>query len=169
MGPDGIHPRGLKELADIIAGPLSIIFQLSWESGEVPVDCKMANVVPIFKKCQKEDPSNYRPVGLMPVPGKMMEKRILEVIEAHLGDNAVIGPSQHGFTRGRSCLRNLMKAADVIILDFSNAFDTRGGAEVTGPVQPGKEEAQGRPHRGLQLPHLGERRGRRRPVLFSDQ
>uniref|UniRef100_A0A8B9BRL7 Reverse transcriptase domain-containing protein n=1 Tax=Anser brachyrhynchus TaxID=132585 RepID=A0A8B9BRL7_9AVES len=66
-----------------------------------------------------------------------MERMILEVIEAHLGDNAVIGPSQHGFMRGRSCLTNLTsfydkithlvdqgKPADVIFLDFSKAFDT---------------------------------------------
>ena len=38
MGPDGIHPRVLKELADVTAGPLSIIYQRSWESGEVPAD-----------------------------------------------------------------------------------------------------------------------------------
>ena len=89
MGPDVIHPRVLRELADIIAEPLSIIFQPSWESGEVPVDWKLANVVPIFKKGKKEDPGNYRPVSLTSVPGKIMEKIILEVIEAHLGDNAV--------------------------------------------------------------------------------
>uniref|UniRef100_A0A8C0A0D2 Reverse transcriptase domain-containing protein n=1 Tax=Anas zonorhyncha TaxID=75864 RepID=A0A8C0A0D2_9AVES len=137
MGPDGIHPRVLKELADVIAEPLSIIFQRSWESGEVPVDWKLANVVPIFKKGQKEDPSNYRPVSLTSVPGKIMEKMVLELIEAHLGDKAVIGPSQHGFVKGRSCLTNLIsfydkitrmvdqgKPADVIFLDFSKAFDT---------------------------------------------
>ncbi|GAB0180024.1 hypothetical protein GRJ2_000467700 [Grus japonensis] len=45
MGPDGIHPRVLRELADVIVRPLSIIFQWSWESGEVPVDWKLANVV----------------------------------------------------------------------------------------------------------------------------
>ncbi|GAB0206466.1 mitochondrial enolase superfamily member 1 [Grus japonensis] len=53
MGSDGIYPRIPKELADIIMGPLSIIFQQSWESGEVPVDWKPANAVPIFKKAKR--------------------------------------------------------------------------------------------------------------------
>ncbi|GAB0203202.1 hypothetical protein GRJ2_002785800 [Grus japonensis] len=137
MGPDGIHPRVLGELADVIVRPLSIIFQRSWESGEVPVDWKLANVVPIFKKGKQEDPGNYRPVSLTSVPGKIMEKIMLGVIEKHLKDNAVIGHSQHGFMRGRACLTNLVsfydkvthlvdqgKPADVIFLDFSKAFDT---------------------------------------------
>ena len=53
MEPDGIHRRVLKELADVIAGLLSIIFQWSWESGEVPGNWKLANVVPVFKKGKK--------------------------------------------------------------------------------------------------------------------
>ncbi|KFV48709.1 RNA-directed DNA polymerase from mobile element jockey, partial [Gavia stellata] len=89
VGPDGIHPRVLKELADVIAGPLSIVFHHSWESGEVPVDWKLAHV-PIFKNGKKEDPGNYRPVSLTSVPGKILEKFILGVIEKHLRDNAVI-------------------------------------------------------------------------------
>ena len=74
MGPDGIHPRVLKELADVIMGPLSIIFPWSWESGEVPVGSELANVIAILKKSKKEDPGNYRPVSLTSVPGKTMEK-----------------------------------------------------------------------------------------------
>jgi len=44
MGPDGIHPRVLKELADVTAGPLWIIYQRSWDSGDVPADWKLANL-----------------------------------------------------------------------------------------------------------------------------
>ncbi|KFP47515.1 hypothetical protein N323_13094, partial [Cathartes aura] len=84
IGPDGIHPRVLKELADVIAGPLSMVFQRSWESGEVPVDWKLAKVVSIFNKVKKEDPGNDRFVSLTSVPSKIMEKVILGVIEKHL-------------------------------------------------------------------------------------
>ena len=98
---------------DVIVGLLSIIFQRSWDSGKVPVDWKLANV-PIFKKGKKEDPGNYRPVSLTSVPGKIMENVILGVTEKHLRDNAVIGHSQHGFTRGKSCLTSLISFYDKV-------------------------------------------------------
>ncbi|XP_069709271.1 mitochondrial enolase superfamily member 1, partial [Phaenicophaeus curvirostris] len=137
MGPDGIHPRVLKELADVLAKPLSIIFQQSWKTGEVPLDWRPADVVPIYKKGRREDPGNYRPVSLTSVPGKVMEQVILSAIMKHMQENRVIRPSQHGFTKGRSCQTNLIafydkvtrlldegKAVDVVFLDFSKAFDT---------------------------------------------
>jgi len=59
MGLDGTHPQVLRELADVIAEPLSINFERSWRTGEVPEDWRKANVTPIFKKGKKEDPGNY--------------------------------------------------------------------------------------------------------------
>ncbi|KFV78543.1 hypothetical protein N308_15395, partial [Struthio camelus australis] len=88
MGPDGMHPRVLRE--DIITRPLSIIFERSWRSGEVPEDWKKANVTPVFKKGKEEDPGNYRPVSLTSIPGKVMEQLILEAISKHLEDKNVI-------------------------------------------------------------------------------
>ncbi|KFV89305.1 hypothetical protein N327_11045, partial [Fulmarus glacialis] len=77
MGLDGIHPRVLRELAEVLTNVLSIIYHQSWLTGEVPVDRRLANVTPIYKKGWKEDPRNYRPVSLTSVPGKVMEWFIL--------------------------------------------------------------------------------------------
>ena len=67
----------LRELAGVIAGLLSAIYQRSWLSGEAPEDWRLADVSPIYKKGGKEDPGNYRPVSLTSVPGKVMEQIIL--------------------------------------------------------------------------------------------
>ncbi|KAK4825533.1 hypothetical protein QYF61_000110 [Mycteria americana] len=132
MGLDGIHPRVLRELAEVLTKPLSILYQQSWLSREVPVDWSLANVMPIYKKGQKEDPENCRPVSLTSVPGKVMEQTILSAITWHVQDNEVIRPSQHGFMKGKSCLTNLISfydrvthlVYDVVYLAFSKAFDT---------------------------------------------
>jgi len=102
----------------------------------VPEDWRKASVTPIFKKGKKEDPGNYRLVSLTSILGKMMEQLILEVIIKQVEEKKIIS-SQHGFTKGKSCLTSLIAfydgmtgwahdgtAVDVVYLDFSKAFDT---------------------------------------------
>lgn len=111
MGPNGMHPRVLKELLDIFARPLSIILERSWQSGEVPGDSKKANISPVFKKGKKEGPGNYRSVSLASVPGNVMDQLILEAISNHLEDKKLIS-SQHVFTKEKSCLTKLIAFYD---------------------------------------------------------
>ncbi|KAK4808263.1 hypothetical protein QYF61_020753 [Mycteria americana] len=129
MGPDEIHPRVLKELAEVLTKPLSIIYQQSWLTGEVPADWRLANVTPIYKKGRKEDPGNYRPVSLTSVLGKLMEQIILSAITRHVEDNQGIKPSQHGFKKGRSCLTNLISFYNKVtcLMDEGKAVDVAFG------------------------------------------
>lgn len=77
MGADGIHRRVLRELVEEIIKTLSLTYNQSWLTGEVPDDWKLAIVMPIHQKDQKKDLGNYRPVSLTSVPGKAMEQIIL--------------------------------------------------------------------------------------------
>ena len=103
----------------------------------MPEDWRKANVTPIFKKCKKKDPGNYRPVNLTSILGSMMEQLILEDIMKQVEEKKVIRSSQHGFTKGKSCFTSLIafydgmigwvdegRAVDVVYLDFSKYFDT---------------------------------------------
>ncbi|CAM5157187.1 unnamed protein product [Eretmochelys imbricata] len=132
-----MHPRILKELTEAISEPLAIIFEKSWKMGDIPEDWKRANIMSIYKKGNKDNLGNYRPVSLTSAIGKIMEQIIKQSICKHLEDKKVINNSHHGFVKNKSCQTNLIaffdrvtslvdrgEAVDVVYLDFSKAFGT---------------------------------------------
>jgi hypothetical protein len=135
-GPDELHPRIMKHLAQYISSPLAKLFRKSIDDGRLPAAWKTAIVKPMFKGGTKSDPANYRPVSLTSVICKVLERIVKEEIECHFRDAGLWAPEQHGFQRGKSCTTNLLLARerwaksvdaggsiDVIYVDFSKAFD----------------------------------------------
>ena len=102
----------------------------------VPSDWKKAQVCPLFKKGSKQDPANYRPISLTCILCKTMEHIIASGLTKHFNQNDILYDLQHGFRERRSCETQLLqliddlarnmtegKQTDLILLDFSKAFD----------------------------------------------
>ena len=137
LGPDGLHPKVLRELHKEVSPPIAEIMRKSLREERLPQEWKSANVSPIFKKGSKSKCTNYRPVSLTSIICKTMESFIRDKILEHMQENHLLSPCQHGFVPGRSCSTQLIKCLDVwtkildegsnldaIYLDFSKAFDS---------------------------------------------
>ncbi len=98
-GPDKMVPFVLKRVKNSIIENLVKIFNYSIESRNVPTDWKSANVVPVYKKGDKTNAGNYRPISLTSVIGKLLESILTKHITNHLEMNNLIKDSQHGFRR----------------------------------------------------------------------
>ena len=83
-GPDGLSARVLKECSSEIAPILALIYNETLAQGTVPDDWRQANVAPIFKKGEKYDAANYRPVSLTCICCKTLEHIIVSNINKHL-------------------------------------------------------------------------------------
>ena len=83
-GIDQILGNFLKDGAWILAKPVSELCNLSMALGSFPDICKMMKVKPVFKKGSKRDPSNYRPISLLPLLPKVFERVVLDQTEEFL-------------------------------------------------------------------------------------
>jgi len=133
-GPDGLSPFILKHCCQQLAPSLTLMFNKSMELGKVPSQWKLANVTPVFKKGEKQNVENYRPISLLCIASKIMERCVHDYIYPQIQDK--LHTLQHGFVKGRSCLTQLLKVyhnigsildkggqVDIAYLDFSKAFD----------------------------------------------
>ena len=136
LGQTGFKPAYWNSVQIVSHQRLCRLFQASIDTGYLPHDWRSANITPIYKKGDRSDPSNYRPVSLTSIPSKILEHVIYRHLMTHLEANAILSGAQHGFRKGRSCetqllllLENLTKTldnrrqVDLILTDFSKAFD----------------------------------------------
>ena len=137
MGPDEVSAWVLKECADQLVKPVKNIIQESLYRGQVPVEWKRANIVPIHKGGSTDDPLSYRPLSLTCIICKICEKLIQKKWINLLEGRMIITTRQFGFKSGSSCVTNLLcfynRVIDVlqqrdgwidcIYLDLCKAFD----------------------------------------------
>jgi hypothetical protein len=105
-----------------IAIPLTIIFRNSMATGMLPREWKGAVVVPIYKKGDKSDPGNYRPVSLTSIRCKIMEKIVRESLIDYLRANNLISNRQFGFWSQRSTTLQLL----LMLETWSEDLDRNG-------------------------------------------
>ena len=134
-GPDKIPARLLKECGQHIAPSICELFNVSLRVGRLPVEWKSANVTPVHKKHLKEPAENYRPISLLPIIAKLLERCVCRRLYEHVISAISLG--QHGFLRNRSCATQLLQVlhkigenldsniqTDIVYLDFAKAFDS---------------------------------------------
>ena len=135
-GPDDVSPFLLKHCAEALSKPLTHIFRQCLSSGTWPATWKEARVTPVHKKKEKSDPANYRPISLLSVMSKLLEKVIAEQLTRHLDEHHLLSTNQYGFRKGRSASDLLLllsrtwhdaldsgRPSLVIALDIAGAFD----------------------------------------------
>ena len=108
VGPDGIRPRVLKELSSELVPIFTLLFQVSLYQQSIRHIWKHANVTPIYKKGNKTNPSNYRPVSLTCISCKLLEHIICNSLIQHLTKHNILYPL-HGFRDKRSCESQLIE------------------------------------------------------------
>ena len=99
MGPDELHPRILKELAEELGPVFAHLFQQSLDTGEIPEEWSLANICPLFKKGERALASNYRPVSLTCILCKLLEHIVYSNIMDHLEKHSLLSDRQHAFRK----------------------------------------------------------------------
>ena len=137
VGLDKVSSRMLKDAADIVAPSLTSLFNISINNGCFPSTWKLAKISPLFKKGSKQDPSNYRPISVLPTISKLLEKAVHMQLYSYLRDNNLLSQKQFGFRLNSSTVTasamftdKTLSAMDkgqltgAVFIDLTKAFDT---------------------------------------------
>uniref|UniRef100_A0A674BCQ0 Reverse transcriptase domain-containing protein n=1 Tax=Salmo trutta TaxID=8032 RepID=A0A674BCQ0_SALTR len=136
-GLDNLDPFFLKLSAEIIATPITSLFNLSFVSSEIPIDWKAAAVIPLFKGGDTLDPNCYRPISILPCLSKVFESQVNKQITDYFESHRTLSAMQSGFRAGHGCtsatlkvLNDIVTAIDkkqycaAVFIDLAKAFDS---------------------------------------------
>jgi len=147
-GPDGLPAIFFKSVGPNIVFPLSVIFNISVQSGFVSLIWRTAVVTPVFKKGSPSDPANYRPIFLTCIACKLLKSGIKDALLQHMLTHKLISSHQHGFLSRKSTTTQFFECnfdcclvistganTDVIYLDYSRAFDSVVHSKLTAKLE----------------------------------
>jgi len=132
----GMNARMIKHVAEELILPLTSLFNQSIDHGYFPRALKAALVTPVFKKGDNNDPSNFRPISIVPIVSKIFEQVLKKRIVLHLDRSSLFSDNQFGFRRNLGtidALLNLtsyshkaMEQGEYLVakfIDLTKAFD----------------------------------------------
>ena len=125
-GPDEISSQMLLLCDETVTLPLRIIYSNILKTGRYPDMWKVSNVTPVFKKQNKQLIKNYRPISLLPICGKILEKIIFNHLYTYLTSNNLITKNQAGFRPGDSTTNQLLDLVDTKHRSFEANTISRG-------------------------------------------
>lgn len=142
-GIDELPPRFLKDIAPVIAEPLTHIINVSFKTGIIPTDWKTSKITPVFKSGSKQSMDNYRPISILPICSKIFEKCFCRQLTDYLENLNLLSNFQFGFRKKRNTelaatlfmdsIRRNMDRGELtgsIFIDLSKAFDSLSHAQI---------------------------------------
>ena len=115
----------IKICGESILKPLQLIFKSCLENGKFRIEWKKANVVPVHKRNNKQLIENYRPILLLSVCGKILERLIYNKMFEFFTENELISQNQSGFKPGDSCISQLLCITHDIYQSLDDGLETR--------------------------------------------
>ena len=135
--PDNIAGRMLKSTVCSITPAVTALFNQTIRQGKIPKDWKTARITPVPKASDHTQVENYRPISILPILSKLLERHIYNCLMKHLNDHHPLSDNQWGFTRGKSTVGALLTAVDswhqlldsrtdicAVFFDLRKAFDS---------------------------------------------
>lgn len=136
-GHDDVPLKVIKFVGESLLKPLVHLINCSLITGNFPDSLKLSKVVPVFKKGEKSEMGNYRPISVLPSISKIYERVMYNRLVDHLQINNLFDEQQHGFRKGKSVTSALFEFTEAIIdsidkgdkvvgifMDLSKAFDS---------------------------------------------
>ena len=136
-GFEDIASKILKYAFLVLVPQLMYLFNLTFQSSKFPERWKRATIIPLFKGGDRTRVGNYRPVSLLPLPGKLLEKIVHRNMSNFMENNEILTELQHGFRKGLSTVSAVAELTDVflsainegdasvaVFVDLKKAFDT---------------------------------------------